>query len=72
MFTRFLSLALIALSLGLGTYAHSIGQHKLRHHELARRASGDIQLHKRFLSARWTFYAVGLYASSVTRTNFPY
>jgi hypothetical protein len=30
------------------------------HHVLARRASGDVQLHKRISNARLTFYDVGL------------
>ncbi|KAK2460568.1 hypothetical protein APHAL10511_007038 [Amanita phalloides] len=53
-----LSLALAALSLGFAVDAHMAGHHHpRRHHELARRASSDIQLH---LNARWTFYDVGL------------
>ena len=72
MLARFLSLALIALSLGFGAYAHSAGHHYARHHELARRASSAVQLHKRFDLARWTFYAVGMYASSAIQTIFPY
>lgn len=73
MFARFLSLALIALSLGFGAYAHSAGHLNLRHHhELARRASSTVQLYKRFDLARWTFYAVGQYASSTIQTIFAY
>jgi hypothetical protein len=34
-----------------------------RHHDIAKRAKGDIQLHRRFTSARWTFYDVGLCVS---------
>ncbi|KAF8352339.1 RlpA-like double-psi beta-barrel-protein domain-containing protein-containing protein [Amanita rubescens] len=60
MFSRFLSLALIALSFGFGTFAHSNGHHNARHHELARRASSAVDIHSRFNVARWTFYAVGL------------
>jgi hypothetical protein len=73
MFARFLSLALIALSLGFGAYAHSAGHHNARHHhELARRANSTVQLYKRFDLARWTFYAVGQYASSAIQTIFAY
>ncbi len=72
MFSRFLSLALITLFLGFGTFAHSNGHHNARHHELARRASSAVDIHKRFDAARWTFYAVGMYASSATCASFPY
>jgi hypothetical protein len=34
--------------------------HARHHHDIARRASGDVQLHKRFDAARFTFYEVGL------------
>jgi len=59
MLSRFLSLALIALSLGFGTFAHSNGHHNARHHELARRASSAVDIHGRG-DNRFTFYAVGL------------
>ncbi|KAH0584305.1 Allergen Asp f 7 [Termitomyces sp. J132] len=34
--------------------------HHNRHVEIAKRQTGDVQLFKRFSSARWTFYDVGL------------
>ena len=34
--------------------------HQNRHAELAKRDLGEMQLHKRFEAARWTFYDVGL------------
>ncbi|KAG2107263.1 plant expansin [Suillus discolor] len=33
---------------------------RVRHHELAQRARGDVGIHKRFDNARFTFYDVGL------------
>jgi len=60
MFSHFLSLALIALSLGFGTFAHSNGHHNPRHHELARRASNAVDIHRRIDGARFTYYAVGM------------
>ncbi|KAM6500846.1 RlpA-like double-psi beta-barrel-containing domain containing protein [Amanita muscaria] len=50
------SLVLTALT----ATAHLAGRPHRRHQELAQRVSGDVQLHKRFDSARWTFYDVGL------------
>lgn len=40
-----------------------------RHHEIAKRSSGDMQLHKRFSNARFTYFAVGLGACG--RYNVP-
>ncbi|EGN95475.1 hypothetical protein SERLA73DRAFT_186504 [Serpula lacrymans var. lacrymans S7.3] len=40
-----------------------------RHQELANRARGEVQLHKRYDGARFTFYAVGLGACG--QTNVP-
>ncbi|KAF9009390.1 RlpA-like double-psi beta-barrel-protein domain-containing protein-containing protein [Cyathus striatus] len=34
--------------------------HLNRHNDLAKRASGDVHIYKRFSSARWSFYDVGL------------
>jgi hypothetical protein len=48
---------LLALSIALGVCATP---HQIRHHEIAKRHTTDVQLHKRFSSARWTFYDVGL------------
>ncbi|KAG6888492.1 hypothetical protein C0995_007918 [Termitomyces sp. Mi166 len=53
--------ALLSLVLPLGALGHSPrGNVHTRHHQLAKRAAGDVELHKRFSSARWTFYDVGL------------
>jgi len=43
--------------------------HARHHHDIARRASGDVELHKRTKGARATFYAVGLGACG--KTNQP-
>jgi len=40
--------------------------HLNRHVEIAKRHAGDVQLHKRFSSARWTFYDVGVGACGKT------
>jgi hypothetical protein len=34
--------------------------HARHHHDIARRASGDVQLHKRYDAARFTYYQVGM------------
>jgi len=66
-----LGLCLVALSFfASATVAESHGRR--RHHDaqaIARRASGDINIHKRFDGARFTFYAVGLGACG--QTNVP-
>jgi len=47
--------------LPLAVWANMHGSvHQNRHAALAKRSPGDVQLHKRFDSARWTFYDVGL------------
>jgi hypothetical protein len=40
-----------------------------RHHEVAKRAEGDVVLHKRFSNARFTFYAAGLGACGKTNSG---
>ncbi|PFH52394.1 hypothetical protein AMATHDRAFT_2129 [Amanita thiersii Skay4041] len=61
MLSTILTLALLPLSLILAASANSHGAgHPRRHHDIAKRASGDVQLSKRFEGARWTFYDVGL------------
>ena len=55
MLTSFL---LLTLSLLWGVCANSHLQ--IRHHEIAKRHTTDVQLHKRFTGVRWTFYDVGL------------
>ncbi|KAG6919982.1 hypothetical protein DXG01_013331 [Tephrocybe rancida] len=54
--------ALLSLVLPLAALAHPPhGEgHAARHQQLAKRAAGDVELHKRFSGARWTFYDVGL------------
>lgn len=52
-------LAVISFVLPL-VLASSHGLGARRHHEVAKRAGGDVELHKRFLNARFTFYDVGL------------
>ena len=49
-----------AASAILGVCANPHGAHLNRHQGIAKRAAGNVQLHKRFSSARWTFYDVGL------------
>jgi len=59
MFSNFLSVSLLACILSIPVTA-SIGSHApailRRHHELAMRSDGDVQLFKRFSNARWSFY----------------
>ncbi|GLB35354.1 hypothetical protein LshimejAT787_0209190 [Lyophyllum shimeji] len=50
-------LALPLLALGASTHGAA---HSSRHQQIAKRHTGDVQLHKRFSNARWTFYDVGL------------
>jgi hypothetical protein len=53
------SLAAVASAI-LGVCAKPHGAHLNRHQGIAKRATGNVQLHKRFSGARWTFYDVGL------------
>lgn len=50
-------LALISAPLVL---ASSHSHDARRHHEVAKRAGAEVNLHKRFDGARFTFYAAGL------------
>jgi hypothetical protein len=52
-----LSLALPLVALGASPHGSA---HHSRHQQIAKRQSGDVELHKRFSSARWSFYDVGL------------
>lgn len=47
---------ILALSLPFAALAGHINQHFNRHQEVARRAPGEVQLQKRFDSARWSYY----------------
>ncbi|KDR75154.1 hypothetical protein GALMADRAFT_249089 [Galerina marginata CBS 339.88] len=59
MFSNILSVSLLACFLSIPVSA-SIGSHApailRRHHELALRSDGDVELFKRFSGARWSFY----------------
>ncbi|GLB35356.1 hypothetical protein LshimejAT787_0209210 [Lyophyllum shimeji] len=60
MLANLFSLSLL-LAAPLAAWANPHGHtHANRHVEIAKRHSGDVQLHKRFSSARWTFYDVGM------------
>lgn len=49
------------LALPLAALADSHGHHARNHHELAKRAPGEVgHLQKRFSNARFTYYDVGL------------
>ncbi|TFK42953.1 RlpA-like double-psi beta-barrel-protein domain-containing protein-containing protein [Crucibulum laeve] len=51
--------SLFSLALPLAALADLHGHsHLNRHHDLAKRASGDMHIYKRFSSARWSFYDV--------------
>ncbi|KAJ3566324.1 hypothetical protein NP233_g7077 [Leucocoprinus birnbaumii] len=50
--------ALVAPLAVLGDLRHS-QRRTHSHHEVAKRAEGHVQLHKRFSNSRWTFYDVG-------------
>lgn len=49
------------LALPLAALASVHNPHLNRHHDIAKRASGHIELHKRFSATRWTFYDVGMF-----------
>jgi hypothetical protein len=51
---------LLSFVLPLIAVADSHALNHARHDHVARRASGDVQLHKRISNARLTFYDVGL------------
>jgi len=70
MLPTFFGLTLLALALPFTALAEPHAQpHMNRHRDIAKRALGDVELHKRFSSSRWTFYAVGLGACG--KTNVP-
>lgn len=51
----------VLLALPLAAIAAIHGHHARNHHEIAKRAPGDVgHLQKRFSHARFTYYAVGL------------
>ncbi|RDB24073.1 Allergen Asp f 7 [Hypsizygus marmoreus] len=60
MFSRFLTVSFLSLALPLAAWANPHGVHHNHHAEVAKRQSSDVQLHKRFSQARWSFYDVGL------------
>jgi len=60
--------ALLSFALPL-VLAGSHGLGARRHHEVAKRAEGDVVLHKRFSNARFTFYAAGLGACGKTNSG---
>jgi hypothetical protein len=53
--------AVLLSALFLSVLANARMARRRPHRELAIRASGDVQVHKRFADARWTFFAPGLY-----------
>jgi len=62
MILNFFSLFYLAAAASaiLGVCANPHGAHLKRHQGIAKRATGNVQLHKRFDGTRWTFYDVGL------------
>ncbi|KAG6815875.1 hypothetical protein H0H87_010618 [Tephrocybe sp. NHM501043] len=66
MFANLINLSLL-LVVALAAFANPHGSpHHNRHVEIAKRQGGNVQLYKRYSSARWTFYDVGLGACGVT------
>ncbi|KAF9452251.1 hypothetical protein P691DRAFT_772427 [Macrolepiota fuliginosa MF-IS2] len=61
-------LALVAPLAVVGDLRHSS---RRNHHEVAKRADGSVQLHKRFSGTRWTFYDVGGAAGACGAVNSP-
>ncbi|TFK42954.1 hypothetical protein BDQ12DRAFT_677080 [Crucibulum laeve] len=65
------SLSLLSLAVPLAAVAEG-GHgniHLNRHHDLSKRASGDMHVYKRFSSSRWSFYDVGLGACGQHNTE---
>lgn len=61
MLPTFFGLTLLALGLPFTALAEPHAQpHVNRHRDIAKRALGNVDLHKRFSDSRWTFYDVGL------------
>ncbi len=54
-----LDLALFALAAPLAVLGDLRHSHRRTHSDIAKRADGSVQLHKRFSGTRWTFYDVG-------------
>lgn len=54
-----LDLVLFALAAPLAALGDLRHSGRRTHSEIAKRAEGSVQLHKRFSSTRWTFYDVG-------------
>lgn len=52
--------SLVLLALPLATLALHGNAHLNRHHDVAKRGPGHVQLHKRYSNTRWTFYDAGL------------
>ena len=59
MLSNIFSFSFLALPLVAFANPHA-SVHHARHAEIAKRQSSDIQLHKRYEDARWSFYDVGL------------
>ncbi|TDL27551.1 hypothetical protein BD410DRAFT_782657 [Rickenella mellea] len=64
-FTTLVGVSLLTVTLPFTALAGSHDTLHRRHHDIAKRASGDVQLHKRFSNARFTFYDVGLGACGI-------
>ena len=57
MFASLFTFSILALSLPIDALAAVHGSHLVnRHHELAKRAEGTVELSKRVSNARWTYY----------------
>lgn len=54
-----LTAVVTALALPLVALANPHGANHARHAEIAKRAAGHVDVHKRFSGSRWTFYATG-------------
>lgn len=60
------AVSLLALSFFTGAAVAEPHGQRRNHDSIARRAQGDVNIHKRFSSARWTFYDVGMWAPTVS------
>ncbi|KIM39439.1 hypothetical protein M413DRAFT_29185 [Hebeloma cylindrosporum] len=60
MFANLLNLSLLALALPITTLASSYHGNPIlnRHHDIARRAEGNVEVFKRFSGAKWSYYNV--------------
>jgi len=66
-----LDLVLFALAAPLAALGDLRHSGRRTHSEIAKRAEGSVQLHKRFDNARWTFYDVGGAAGACGQFNSP-